>query len=213
MNEEWWNSCSEIWIWNGKWIIVCGEIVRKVLVHLVVSLHRCVFMSMVNETAPIPWFSRGQNPWGRDLPAGTYESMMRLPIVPMVGCFTGCSLEGTLPQFNMEPEKPKFPFFPEAVVYALHQAAVLLQQREILGDNLGIRDKFCSCEGFQLLCMWADDMSYIHTFIICNISTFDLNTQRFNRCYSCLWIVVVSVWSTCKYMWGISYQMILKYLW
>ena len=29
---------------------------------------------------------------------------------------------------------PKFPFFPEAVVYALHQAAVLLQQREILGE-------------------------------------------------------------------------------
>lgn len=162
-------------------------------------------MSMVNETAPIAWFSRGQNPWGRDLPAGTYESMIRLPIVPMVGCFIGCSLEGKW--------KVKISIFSWGSGLCFASSGCPLAAAGDSGGNLGIRDKFCSCEGFQLLCMWADDMSYIHTFIVCNISTFDLNTQRFNHCYSCLWIVVVSVWSTCKYMWGISYQMILKYLW
>lgn len=123
----------------------------------------------------------------------------------LVGCFIGCSLEG---KWNA-----KISIFSWGSGLCFASSGCPLAAAGDSGGNLGIRDKFCSCEGFQLLSMWADDMSYIHTFIVCNISTFDLNTQRFNHCYSCLWIAVVSVWSTCKYMWGISCQMILKYFW
>ena len=60
-----WNSCSEIWIWNGKWIIVCGEIVRKMFGPFGCQPPPlCFHVDFLNETAPIPWFFTGTEPMG-----------------------------------------------------------------------------------------------------------------------------------------------------